>query len=103
MITINSQPAKVFDLSGIMMTMPPLSLTMDSFHDYEENIEWTNLVVKYDGFTVVCDEGYTGLWEMACFDKLSDEAKMELSKDLFGWMEDVINDEIMLRANGITD
>ena len=80
-------------ITNVMKGNKPVSIDVEGAGEYEENLEWDSLELTYENDVVEFGEGYTGLWEMMSFDKLRDEAQIELSNDLLGWAIEQISYE----------
>ena len=86
-IQINCGDASYDQCDKLLTDAIPDSVKMDSFNDYEGNIEWTNLSIKIGDDTLLIKSGYTGLWELASFNKLSDDNKQSVCNSLAEWLE----------------
>lgn len=71
-----------------------ISIEVDNFGEYEDNIDGEFTVTFNDG-TMIQIDGYNGLWEIKSFGRLTPDAQAQLINDFRTWAKDI--------ADGLSD
>ena len=82
-------------LSLLMKDNPPTKLELTGQHDYEGNCAWDKLFMTFESEeTIEFSEGYNGMMELICYDRLCDKAKLADTNELLRWVLDQIQNHI---------